>query len=387
VRLSRSQRAHHVAGYYADDPENLGWWDNMIGPGKPVDTDKFFVVGVNTSAAASARPARRASIQIREALRFFVPRRHGRGLGGRAGPPRRPAGDTSFAAVMEGASARCRRCNGRSAIRTAIRNAIVVAAAPKALGQNIAFNEVAAPGDHHRPGFPRRGLLRARRGARRGLRLARMIGHITYLSDDAMMEKFGRALRGDAIQFHFDVDFEIESTCATRATSSPSISTPTPIADHAGARLFRPGGGRDDDLSKGCCGTRPVSGGVVHLGLAFRAVARERDRQGAPGQSVATCPTRRSTRRTGTMRSCSTTRATTRSCGPISTASSSVYDRQEEGALSGRSDFRAIALVDQADSTVLDLGCGRRTAAEILKQPATLAATESTSPTPTCSPA
>jgi homoserine O-acetyltransferase len=92
-----------------------------------------------------------------------------------------------------------------------IRNAIVVAAAPKLSAQNIAFNEVARQAittdpDFHGGDYYQHGVV-----PRRGLRLARMIGHITYLSDDAMMEKFGRALRSDSIQFHFDVDFEIES--------------------------------------------------------------------------------------------------------------------------------------------------------------------------------
>jgi homoserine O-acetyltransferase len=92
-----------------------------------------------------------------------------------------------------------------------IRNSIVVAAAPKLSAQNIAFNEVARQAittdpDFHGGDYYGHGVV-----PRRGLRLARMIGHITYLSDDAMMEKFGRALRTGAIGFHFDVDFEIES--------------------------------------------------------------------------------------------------------------------------------------------------------------------------------
>jgi homoserine O-acetyltransferase len=92
-----------------------------------------------------------------------------------------------------------------------IANAIVVAAAPNLSAQNIAFNEVARQAittdpDFHGGDFYAYGVV-----PRRGLRLARMIGHITYLSDDAMMEKFGRSLRSAAINFHFDVDFEVES--------------------------------------------------------------------------------------------------------------------------------------------------------------------------------
>ena len=62
----------------------------------------------------------------------------------------------------------------------------------------------------------------------RGLKLARMVGHITYLSDDSMAEKFGRSLRHGRNTYSYDVEFEIGPTCATRATSSPATSTPTP---------------------------------------------------------------------------------------------------------------------------------------------------------------
>src|SRR4029078_4265477 len=59
--------SHHVAGYYADAPKKVGWWDNLIGPGKPIDTDRFFVIGVNnirvchcsTAASSTYAPARR----------------------------------------------------------------------------------------------------------------------------------------------------------------------------------------------------------------------------------------------------------------------------------------------------------------------------------------
>jgi homoserine O-acetyltransferase len=92
-----------------------------------------------------------------------------------------------------------------------IRHALVIAAAPKLSAQNIAFNEVARQAimtdpDFHGGNFYEHGVL-----PRRGLRLARMIGHITYLSDDAMAEKFGRILRNGALKFNFDVEFEIES--------------------------------------------------------------------------------------------------------------------------------------------------------------------------------
>ena len=204
--------SHHVAGYYADDPMNVGWWDNMIGPGKPLDTEKFFVVGVNnlggcfgSTGPASINPKTGkpygssfpvvtvedwVNAQARLADRLGIER---------------------FAAVMGGSLGAMQALQWAIRFPERIRNAIVVAAAPKLSAQNIAFNEVARQAittdpDFHGGDFYGHGVV-----PRRGLRLARMIGHITYLSDDAMMEKFGRSLRSGAVNFHFDVDFEVES--------------------------------------------------------------------------------------------------------------------------------------------------------------------------------
>ncbi len=204
--------AHHVAGTYADEPENVGWWDNMIGPGKPVDTDRFFVVGVNNVGGCfgstgpgsvdphTGRPYGSSfpvvtvedwvNAQARLADRLGIAR---------------------FAAVMGGSLGAMQALQWAIGYPQRIGNAIVVAAAPRLSAQNIAFNEVARQAittdpDFHGGDYYAHGVV-----PRRGLRLARMIGHITYLSDDAMMEKFGRALRTGAIGFHFDVDFEIES--------------------------------------------------------------------------------------------------------------------------------------------------------------------------------
>lgn len=204
--------AHHVAGYYADKPDNVGWWDNMIGPGKPVDTEKFFVIGVNnlggcfgSTGPGSVNPGTGkpygSSFPV-VTVEDWV-NAQGR-LADRLGID-------SFAAVMGGSLGAMQALQWTVSFPSRIRNSIVVAAAPKLSAQNIAFNEVARQAittdpDFHGGDYYGHGVV-----PRRGLRLARMIGHITYLSDDAMMEKFGRALRTGAIGFHFDVDFEIES--------------------------------------------------------------------------------------------------------------------------------------------------------------------------------
>jgi homoserine O-acetyltransferase len=116
-----------------------------------------------------------------------------------------------FAAVMGGSLGAMQALQWAIDYPERIANAIVVAAAPKLSAQNIAFNEVARQAITTDPDFHGGDFYAYNVVPRRGLRLARMIGHITYLSDDAMMEKFGRSLRSGAINFHFDVDFEVES--------------------------------------------------------------------------------------------------------------------------------------------------------------------------------
>jgi homoserine O-acetyltransferase len=204
--------SHHVAGYYEDAPGDVGWWDNMVGPGKPLDTERFFVVGVNNpggcfgSTGPSSIDPRTGKpygshfpvvtvedwvdAQARLATRLGIER---------------------FAAVMGGSLGAMQAMQWTLGYPERVANAVIVAAAPKLSAQNIAFNEVARQAittdlDFHGGDYYEHGVV-----PRRGLRLARMIGHITYLSDDAMMEKFGRALRNKRIGFHFDVDFEVES--------------------------------------------------------------------------------------------------------------------------------------------------------------------------------
>jgi homoserine O-acetyltransferase len=203
--------SHHVAGYYAEDPENVGWWDNMIGPGKPLDTDRFFVIGVNNlgSCFGSTGPQ-------------SVNPDTGRPWGGDfplvtvedwVDSQARLAdrlGIAQFAAVMGGSLGGMQALAWAIRFPQRIRHALLIAAAPNLSAQNIAFNEVARQAiltdpDFHQGHFAARGTL-----PRRGLSVARMIGHITYLSDLQMEEKFGRGLR-EGINFSFAPEFQVES--------------------------------------------------------------------------------------------------------------------------------------------------------------------------------
>ena len=211
--------SHHVAGVYEGQDKSEGWWDSMIGPGKPLDTNRFFVIGINNlgSCFGSTGPMHvnpdsgrvygadfpvvtvedwvNAQARLLDAL-----------------------GIRQLAAVMGGSLGGMQALSWTLQFPERVRHAVVVASAPNLTAENIAFNEVARRAivtdpDFHGGHFIAHGTI-----PKRGLRIARMIGHITYLSDDVMNEKFGRQLReavaGHASGYRFstqDVEFQIES--------------------------------------------------------------------------------------------------------------------------------------------------------------------------------
>ncbi|GIZ52168.1 homoserine O-succinyltransferase MetX [Noviherbaspirillum aridicola] len=206
--------SHHVAGMYegADGSKNVGWWDNMVGPGKPVDTDRFFVIGVNNlgSCFGSTGP-------------MHVNPATGKPYGADfpvvtvedwVAAQARLAdelGIEQFAAVMGGSLGGMQALSWSMLYPKRLRHCVVIASTPKLSAQNIAFNDVARQAiltdpDFHGGHFYEHGVV-----PKRGLRVARMVGHITYLSDDSMAEKFGRDLRNGDYQFGYGIDFEIES--------------------------------------------------------------------------------------------------------------------------------------------------------------------------------
>ncbi|MXR37963.1 homoserine O-succinyltransferase MetX [Craterilacuibacter sinensis] len=203
---------HHVAGRYSESDKSAGWWDNMIGPGKPIDTERFFVVGVNnlggchgSTGPSSINPASGqpwgADFPMVTVADWVIAQAR---LADRLGIER-------WAAVIGGSLGGMQALDWSIRFPERIAHALVIASAPKLSAQNIAFNDVARQAiltdpEFHGGNFYGQGVL-----PRRGLRLARMLGHITYLSDDGMGEKFGRMLRSGEYQFGFDVEFEIES--------------------------------------------------------------------------------------------------------------------------------------------------------------------------------
>ena len=204
--------SHHVAGVYADQTDEVGWWDNLVGPGKPLDTERFFVIGVNNLGGCHGSTG---PMSINPAT--------GRSWGGDfpvvtvedwVDAQARLAdrlGIECFAAVMGGSLGAMQALHWALAYPERIRHSLVIASTPRLSAQNIAFNEVARQAittdpDFHGGHYYDKGVVPTR-----GLRIARMIGHITYLSDEAMMAKFGRLLRRGVPGFDFDIDFEVES--------------------------------------------------------------------------------------------------------------------------------------------------------------------------------
>jgi homoserine O-acetyltransferase len=204
--------SHHVAGHYEDDPENAGWWDNMIGPGKPLDTDRFFVIGVNNLGGChgSTGPS-------------SINPDTGKPWGGDfpvvtvedwVDAQARLAdhlGITRFAAVMGGSLGAMQALAWATRYPDRLRHSIVIACAPNLSAQNIAFNEVARQAIITDPDFHGGAYQLQGTAPKRGLRVARMVGHITYLSDDEMASKFGRQLKHGKLGYGFDTEFQIES--------------------------------------------------------------------------------------------------------------------------------------------------------------------------------
>lgn len=217
--------SHHVAGLSADAngqaiPKSEGWWDNMIGPGKPVDTNRFFVIGVNNlgSCFGSTGPTHiNPSTGMAWGADFPVVtvedwvNAQARLLD--------VLGIQQLAAVMGGSLGGMQTLSWTLQYPERVRHAVVIASAPNLTAENIAFNEVARRAIVTDPDFHSGHYLRHGTLPRRGLRIARMIGHITYLSDDVMNEKFGRQLRPGTpsdprTDYHYttqDIEFQIES--------------------------------------------------------------------------------------------------------------------------------------------------------------------------------
>lgn len=203
---------HHVAGYHSETDRKPGWWDSSVGPGKPIDTNRFFVVGLNNLGGCQGSTGPKTInldtgkpwgpdfplVTVRDWVRSQAMLADALGI-------------RCWAAVIGGSLGGMQVMQWTIEYPDRIRHACVIASAPKISAQNIAFNEIARQAilsdtEFHGGHFYEQGVVPAR-----GLKLARMLGHITYLSDEAMRAKFGRELKSATPSYNFDVEFEVES--------------------------------------------------------------------------------------------------------------------------------------------------------------------------------
>ncbi|MYM83880.1 homoserine O-acetyltransferase [Duganella sp. FT50W] len=254
--------SHHVAGDYEGQPKSTGWWDNMVGPGKPLDTDKFFVIGINNLGScfgstgpmhtnpATGKPYGAAFPVVTVEDWVAAQARLADQLG-----------ITQFAAVMGGSLGGMQALAWSIMYPDRLRHCVVIASTAKLSAQNIAFNDVARQAilsdpDYHGGDFYEHGVV-----PKNGLRVARMVGHITYLSDDDMAEKFGRKLRDVAetgdYQFGFGIDFEIESYLRYQGDKfSEYFDANTYLLITKALDYFDPARKHGDDLAKALSATK-----------------------------------------------------------------------------------------------------------------------------------
>jgi len=243
---------HHAAGYHSMEDRKPGWWETCIGPGKPLDTNKFFVVSPNnlggckgTTGPMSINPETNKAygpdfpiVTVRDWVRSQALLADHLGI-------------EQWAAVVGGSLGGMQALQWSIDYPDRLRHSVVIAAAPKLSAQNIGFNEVARQAIMSDPDFHEGRYYDFDTIPRRGLMIARMLGHITYLSDLSMRAKFGRELREGTINFGFDVEFQVESYLRYQGKSfvekfdANTYLLMTKVLDY-----FDPAKEFDDDLAK-----------------------------------------------------------------------------------------------------------------------------------------
>ncbi|MEH6811813.1 MAG: homoserine O-acetyltransferase [Motiliproteus sp.] len=243
---------HHVAGYHSMDDRKPGWWDSAVGPGKPIDTNHFFVVGLNnlggchgSTGPSSINPETgdlygpdfpMVTVKDWVVSQALLADR---------------LGINCWAAIVGGS------LGGMQAIQWSIdyperlKHCLAIASASKLSAQNIAFNEVARQAISKDPGFHQGRYREQGTIPKRGLMLARMVGHITYLSEDSMGDKFGRDLRKGKLSYDFDADFEVESYLRYQGeVFSESFDANSYLLMTKALDYYDPASDCDDDLSQ-----------------------------------------------------------------------------------------------------------------------------------------
>jgi len=245
--------SHHVAGTYEGRDASEGWWDNLVGPGKPLDTDRFFVIGVNNfgSCFGSTGPMH-ANPATGKPYGADFPVVTVEDWVDAQARLLDAVGIERLAGVLGGSLGGMQALSWSLRYPHRVRHCIAVATAPNLSAQNIAFNEVARRAivtdpDFHGGHYYEHGVL-----PRRGLRVARMIGHITYLSDNSMEEKFGRELRAAELGYTtLDIEFQIESYLRYQGDKfSEYFDANTYLLITRALDYFDPAAAHDGDLAR-----------------------------------------------------------------------------------------------------------------------------------------
>jgi homoserine O-acetyltransferase len=244
---------HHAAGYHSESDRKPGWWDSAIGPGKPIDTRRFFVVALNnlggcngSTGPSSLDPstgkpfgATFPVLTVEDWVNSQARLADRLGIG-------------QWAAVVGGSLGGMQALQWAISYPQRLRHCVAIASAPKLSAQNIAFNEVARQAilsdpEFHGGDFQAEGVI-----PKRGLMLARMVGHITYLSDDSMGEKFGRELKHDQLAYDFhSVAFQVESYLRYQGEEfSGRFDANTYLLMTKALDYFDPAAAHNDDLAK-----------------------------------------------------------------------------------------------------------------------------------------
>lgn len=243
---------HHVAG--VDKDGKPGWWGGYIGPGKVVDTNKFFVVCSNN--LGGCRGSTGPTTINPETGKVYGPdfpivtcsdwvqsqnelRKH--------------LGIEQWVACIGGSMGGMQVLQWAIDYPDKLKHALVIAAAPKLSAQNIAFNEVARRAIMSDPDFHEGRFIEQGTVPKQGLSLARMLGHLTYLSDDMMGTKFGRELREGKLQYNFDVEFQVESYLryqGEKFATKMNFDANTYLLMTKALDYFDPAADYDHDLSK-----------------------------------------------------------------------------------------------------------------------------------------
>ncbi len=247
----------HAAGWHSAEDKKPGWWDLYIGPGKPIDTDRFFVVCSNNLGGCHGSTG---PVDVNpETGAVWGPNFPVMTVKDWVHSQKKLAevlGITQWAAVIGGSLGGMQALQWAITYPEALRHAVVIASAPKLSAQNIAFNEISRHAIMSDPDF-KEGHYRERSvNPKLGLMLARMLGHVTYLSDHAMREKFGRELKTGSLNFDFDTQFQVESYLRYQGeTFSGQFDANTYLLMTKALDYFDPAGAFNDDLALALEGT------------------------------------------------------------------------------------------------------------------------------------